>query len=64
MNSKFLNIASFVAVKYQFLYAKVWSILVSLYFRLVPHHFVCSGNGTDGRQIASLDIFNLFFLYS
>ena len=38
------------------LICKIQSILVPPHFRLVPHHFVCSGDGT----IRQIKIFALF----
>ena len=54
MNTELLKLCILVAIQDlledQFLCAKVQFILVppSPHFQLVPHHYVCSGNGTEG----------------
>ena len=53
MNTECLKlrlICSRARSKDQLLHANIQSILVPPYFRLVPIHFVCSGDGTDAEH--------------
>ena len=48
-NTKFLKLNEICSRIKSILICKIQSILVPPHFRLVPHHFVCSGDGIDTR---------------